>query len=205
MDFRTNDFRAQIARYEQELLRLQQTAIPAQAMPQPAESQPAEPQSPPPQPTAQQPAEPQSPPPQPTIPQPFPVSPPKTAFTAPLQVRVSAASDAMPIPGAVVVISSQSSDGLLPEQTFITDNSGLTEPVLLPAIDPALTLQPNSSIAPVIYEVTVSVPGYYRVRTVGIPLYGGIPTQLPVVMIPLPEFADGSGEELRFSTPPMNL
>ena len=200
MDFRTNDFRAQIARYEQELLRLQQAAIPVQAMPQPPAPQPAEPQTPPLQPT-----ESQTPPPQPTIPQPFPVSPPKTAFTAPLQVRVSAASDAMPIPGAVVVISSQSSDGLLPEQTLITDNSGLTEPVLLPAIDPALTLQPNSSIAPVIYEVTVSVPGYYRVRTVGIPLYGGIPTQLPVVLIPLPEFADGSGEELRFSTPPMNL
>ena len=193
MDFRTNDFRAQIARYEQELLRLQQAAIPVQAMPQPPAPQPAEPQASPLQPT-----ESQTPPPQPTI-------PPKTAFTAPLQVRVSAASDAMPIPGAVVVISSQSSDGLLPEQTLITDNSGLTEPVLLPAIDPALTLQPNSSIAPVIYEVTVSVPGYYRVRTVGIPLYGGIPTQLPVVLIPLPEFADGSGEELRFSTPPMNL
>ncbi len=195
MDFRTDDFRAQIARYQQELLQLQQQQPPA---PQPPAPQPPAPQPPAPQSPAPQSPAPQSPAPQPPAPQPG-------GFTAPLQVRVSTAGGAVPLPGALVVISSQGKNGAVLKQTRFTDNSGLTEPVLLPAVDPALTQQPNTPIPPIVYEVAVSAPGFYRVRAVGVPLYGGIPTQLPVVLIPLPEFSDAAGEELQFPTPPINL
>lgn len=164
MDYRANDFKEQIARYQQELQRLQNKARPAASV--------------------------------------AVTPPPSKDFTAPFSVRVTAASGAVPIEGARVSVSNQNGDVL---QTRLTDQSGLTEVMLLPAVDPALTLAPEPSFTPVLYNITVEAPGYYRVRTVGVPLYGGIPTQLPITLVPLPEFDDGSREQTNFITPPIAL
>lgn len=173
MDYRSSDFKEQIARYQQELQRLQQQARPVAAVPAP----PAENHTPVPAPTPRE-------------------------FTAPFSVRVTAAGGAVPIEGARVTVSAQNGAVL---QTRLTDQSGLTEVMLLPAVDPALTLTPEPSFVPILYDITVAAPGYYRVRTVGVPLYGGIPTQLPIALIPLPEFDDGSSEQTWFVTPPNDL
>ncbi len=169
MDYRSSDFKEQIARYQQELQRLQQQARPAVVVPtNPAENN--------------------------TAPAPTPKE-----FTAPLSVRVTAAGGAVPIAGARVTVSAQNGAVL---QTRLTDQSGLTEVMLLPAVDPALTLTPSPSFTPILYDIAVAAPGYYRVRTVGVPLYGGIPTQLPIALIPLAEFDDGTDEQTNFVTPP---
>lgn len=172
MDYRANDFKEQIARYQQELQRLQQKAVPAVAAPPAVQNS-----TPTPPPTPQE-------------------------FTAPFSVRVTAAGGAVPIEGARVTVASQNGEVL---QTRLTDQSGLTEVMVLPAVDPALTLTPEPSFIPILYEILVAAPGYYRVRTVGVPLYGGIPTQLPITLIPLPEFDDGSSEQTNFVTPPTGL
>lgn len=167
MDYRANDFKEQIARYQQELQRLQQKAVPA--------SVPTRVTTPP---------------------------PASKDFSAPFSVRVTAAGGAVPIEGARVTVANQNGEVL---QTRLTDQSGLTEVMMLPAVDPALTLTPTPSFIPILYEILVAAPGYYRVRTVGVPLYGGIPTQLPITLIPLPEFDDGSSEQTIFVTPPTGL
>lgn len=184
MSDHTADLKTLMEKYEQELLRLKQHAIPV-AAPVPAPS-PADPITP--------------------TTDPLPQSVARTAFFAPLQVRVTAANEAIPIPSALVTISRETESGPILEQIRLTDNSGLTESVMLPATDPALTLQPESESIPLItYEIQISAPGYYRVRNTGIPLYGGIPTVLPVSMIPLPEFEDPDAGELEFDTPRNNL
>ncbi len=171
MDYRANDFKEQIARYQQELQRLQRQARPAAVVP----VSPAQNVSPAPAPT------------------------PNREFTAPFSVRVTAGGGALPIEGARVTVSAQNGEVL---QTRLTDQSGLTEVMLLPAVDPALTLTPEPSFTPILYDIAVAAPGYYRVRTVGVPLYGSIPTQLPIALIPLPEFDDGTSEQTNFVTPP---
>lgn len=125
---------------------------------------------------------------------------------ASLQVRVTAANEAIPIPNALVTISRETESGPVLEQVRLTGISGLTEPVLLPATDPALTLHPSNEAIPLItYEIQIAAPGYYRVRNNGVPLYGGIATVLPVTMIPLPEFEEENATELEFNTPRNNL
>ncbi len=142
-------------------------------------------------------------PPRPAPPPPEPVSPP--SFTAPLQVWVTSANGAIPIPDALVLVTREENGETVVIASRITNDSGLTEPVILPAVDPALTLQPGTAIPRIVYDVSVSAPAHYRAVTTDIPLYGGIPTQLPVSLIPLPEFADDPEQEIRYTTPPTDL
>jgi len=121
--------------------------------------------------------------------------------TASLQVRVTAANEALPIANALVVIRCQNGESSVLEQMQLTDISGLTPPLILPATDPALTMQPENKIQFVEYTIEVSAPGYYRVRNVDVPLFGGIPTVQPVSMIPLPEFEEPDRTELEFRVP----
>lgn len=137
-----------------------------------------------------------------SIPSEPPASEPQN-FTAPLTVRVTAANEAIPVADALVTVTRQENGETITEATRLTNQSGLTEPIILSAVDPSLTLQPGTVIPPIVHEVTVSAPQYYRMRISDIPLYGGIPTELPVALIPLPEFSDG--DELQFDTPPINL
>ncbi len=132
-----------------------------------------------------------------------PVPVQQRAFTAPLVVRVTAANEAIPVADALVTVTRVENGETITEATRLTNQNGLTEPIRLSAVDPSLTLQPGTVIPSIVHEVTVSAPQYYRMRISDIPLYGGIPTELPVALIPLPEFSDG--DELQFDTPPINL
>ena len=141
----------------------------------------------------------------PTPPPPAPVPPPTGRFTAPLTVRVTAAGEAIPIADALVVITREENGETVVEATRLTNQSGLTESASLAAVDPALTLQPGTAIPSILYDVTVSAPDYYRAVIRRIPLYGGIPTELPVSLIPLPEFSENTNEEMQYDTPPIDL
>ncbi len=187
------DFRRMMERYEQELLRLRQQAIPVAAAPMTVSEMPPEADNF-----------------QGNITQEknsgdYASTMENAAFTASFQVRVTTANEATPIPNALVVISRETEGEPEVQQILLTDSSGLTEPVLLPATDPALTMQPADNIPLVTYEIQISAPDYYRVRNNGVPLYGGIKTVLPVSMIPLPEFEDPDATELEFTVPRNNL
>lgn len=125
------------------------------------------------------------------------------ASAATLQVRVTSANQAVPIVQAVVTI--QEEENAPPLHVLLTDTSGLTTPVLLPATNPALTEAPVKNLAIVTYTVLVTAPGYFSVRNVNVPLFGGIATVQPVAMIPLPEFEEPNATELFFSVPKNDL
>ena len=159
-----SDLQALIARYEQELMLLKQTAVTTVA----------------------------------------PVTE-SSASEANFQVRVTTANEALPVRGALVTVRRETEDGAVTERTMITGISGLTEAVLLPATDPALTLSPENGFTPITYEVDITAPRYYRVRSSGVPLYGGVDTVLPVSLVPFPEFDDGATAKLTFDTPHNDL
>lgn len=127
----------------------------------------------------------------------------EATFTAPLQVRVTAADEAIPIEGALVVVTRMQNGEPVVEAVRLTNESGLTEPILLSAADPSATLQPNTVVRAIVHNVTVSAPDYRRVTLSNVPLYGGIPTELPVSMVPLPEFVESS--DVEYDTPSPNL
>lgn len=104
-----------------------------------------------------------------------------------LLVQVSTAKEALPVEGALVQISGSSPEGPILYHSLTTDSNGQTTPVTLPAIDPALTLQPDLPIPVLGYTVEVSKNGYDRFLSNEIVLYGGIKAFLPVTLIPLPD------------------
>ncbi len=195
MQHNETDFKALMAQYEQELMQLRRQAVPAAP---PPDSSPAPLSAAPPEASAhfqgnlsqeQPPAD----------------STDAPAFSAALQVRVTAAHEALPIPNALVTVRREPTDTAADKQVRLTGISGLTDPLSLPATNPALTLQPAAAVPLVTYEITVSAPGYYRVRSSGIPLYGGIAAVQPVSLIPLPEWGALHDVEQSFPIPRIPL
>lgn len=110
-----------------------------------------------------------------------------------LVVRVSAASGAVPVAGATVIV--RSAENGSPVQvigTLKTDESGLTEPlsVATPPLSESLSpggKQPFSEIS-----AEISADGYLTSVNINIPIYPGITSIQPVSLIPLPDSLYGT-------------
>ena len=116
-----------------------------------------------------------------------------------LVVRVSAASGAVPISGASVLI--RSSAGMPPVQTLaalMTDESGLTEPVAIPTPSRSESLAPGGNRPFTEISTEVSAEGYFTSSNINIPIYPGITSIQPVTLIPLPESAGGAPQASDF-------
>ncbi len=110
-----------------------------------------------------------------------------------LVVRVSAASGAVPVSGATVIIrSSQNKPPVTVLASLITDESGLTEPILVltPPISESLSPGGRQPFAEISTEV--SADGYFTSSNINIPIYPGITSIQPVTLIPLPDSGIGT-------------
>ncbi len=123
---------------------------------------------------------------------------------ATLQVRVYTARGAIPIQNAVVTITGKNPDNAL-QYVTLTDENGFSPPVVLPAMDRKLTLQPAENIPVSTYDVLVVAPGYFRVRNRNIPVYDGTSAVQPVELIPLPEMTDENEEQTFYGASPQDL
>ena len=109
-----------------------------------------------------------------------------------LVIRVSAASGAVPISGATVIIrSSENTPPVTVLATVITDESGLTEPILVltPPVSESLSPGGRQPFAEISTEV--SAEGYFTSSNLNIPIYPGITSIQPVTLIPLPDSEAG--------------
>ena len=105
-----------------------------------------------------------------------------------LVVRVSAASGAVPVSGATVVIrSSQSTTPITTLATLTTDESGLTEPILILTPPLSESLSPGGKQPFAEISTEVSAGGYVTSSNINIPIYPGITSVQPVTLIPLPD------------------
>ena len=102
-----------------------------------------------------------------------------------LVVRVSAASGAVPVSGATVIIRSAFPVTTL--AALVTDESGLTDPffILTPPIAESLSPGGKQPFAEISTEV--SADGYFTSSNINIPIYPGITSIQPVTLIPLPD------------------
>lgn len=101
-----------------------------------------------------------------------------------LIVQVSLAKGAIPVEGAQVQVAL--GDQILSEQ--LTDKSGRTPILTLPAPSEELSQTPGSSIRPYsVYNIRIFYPGYYVEEAINVPIFDKINSIQPVALIPLPE------------------
>ena len=92
-----------------------------------------------------------------------------------LIVKASTASGAIPVEGVTVVVSGideGNSDLLF---SLITNESGLTKRISLPAPPSTLSSSPNPSATPYSrYNIDVYKDGYYPQHYTGVPIFSGV-------------------------------
>ena len=125
-------------------------------------------------------------------------------FVGFLEVTARTGDGAKPIEAALVIVSSIDEKGERLEFTALTDSSGTARLFNLPASNPANTESPDMPDKFILYNVSISKPGYFEMVSTGVPLIGGITSRQDFKMIPLPEGI--SGELIEFeNTEPQDL
>lgn len=104
-----------------------------------------------------------------------------------IQVRTFTARQAVPVPGAVITITRKNGDKDELVRLMQTDISGLSPVVAVPTVSRELSLQPGTIPPFTSYSIQSDADGYYSVRNLNVPVYGGITAVQPVEMVPLPE------------------
>lgn len=102
-----------------------------------------------------------------------------------LLVRTTTASGAYPVSDVNVSISGASDVGHDMRISVLSDESGITQPILLPAPPRALSLSPDSTEEAFSrYDVEIYKEGYYRKKLYDVAIFSGITSVLPINMIP---------------------
>lgn len=91
-----------------------------------------------------------------------------------LRVRVSTARGAIPLPDAIVNISSSDKDNSGILASAVTDADGLTPKISLPAPPRQNSQQPNTANPYSNYNIEVALPGFYSQFYTNVPVFDGI-------------------------------
>jgi len=107
--------------------------------------------------------------------------------TGTLIVRVSTARGAIPLENAAISIrgDTPSTSGIV--RSMRSDADGLSERVSLPAPDRSASSSPGGPQPFSTWNVDVSLEGYIPVSFTGVPVYSGIVSVQPAVLVPIPE------------------
>ncbi len=118
-----------------------------------------------------------------------PASPPAPGdgetFTGYLTVTVFSGQRAEPIAGAQVTVTRPSEEGELLMGSAVTDRDGRTPVFALPALDPELTFDPETTHPYIGYNVRISADGYATALHENVPVYGSNHVTQPAGLLPL--------------------
>lgn len=124
----------------------------------------------------------------------------QTGFIA---VSVTTAAGSFPVPDAEVMISQITEQGDTVIYRSITDESGQAPLSELLAADLSNSLS-STSKGPdyALYNVTVTRQGYYPLVSLNVPVFTGITSRQPMVLIPLTASSDAKTNEYVPDCPP---
>lgn len=111
-----------------------------------------------------------------------------------LKVIVRTGNNAMPLAGVTIMISSHDTGTMRLEQVAITNESGETERIPLPAPELAESFTLGGVPAYSIYTVSAYAPGYFRQESTDVPVFPGITSLQQFNLIPMPLYADGESD-----------
>lgn len=106
--------------------------------------------------------------------------------TATLIVRTTTAGEALPLEGTLVIISRYIGDRPTLQWMGLTDISGSTDRILLPAPDKGRSEQPGEPRPYASYIIQAVREGYYTAEFRNVPVFADVTAVQPVEMIPLP-------------------
>lgn len=105
---------------------------------------------------------------------------------ASLLVTVSTGDSSRPIKDALVTVTKREKNEEKLIKILLTDASGKTEIIYLPAPLKAESQTPNGEKPFSSYNIRVDYPGYYSVENVDVPIFSEIVNIQPIALIPLP-------------------
>jgi len=98
--------------------------------------------------------------------------------------QVTGGQGAFPVAGATVTITKPLDERLGISVTVITDESGKTAPISLPAPSKELSQKPNNGIVYATYQAEISAPNHVTTKIRDLPVFDGITTIQPVNLPP---------------------
>lgn len=103
-----------------------------------------------------------------------------------LTVRTFTAGGALPVEGSNVFIKGAEESNTAVRLSLLTDRSGMTEKVSLPAPAKSISLFPGGGEESYSsYDVEITKEGFYTKTIKNLPIFPGISATLPVNMLPL--------------------
>ena len=94
--------------------------------------------------------------------------------------QVTGGQGSFPVPNAKVNLTKKLNDRLSLSITVLTDESGKTSPISLPAPDRRLSQSPNNGIVYAVYQAEVTAEGYIPTEIRDLPVFDGVTTIQPV-------------------------
>ena len=98
--------------------------------------------------------------------------------------QVTGGQGALPVPNATILLTKQLNDQQSLSFTVVTDESGKTAPVSLPAPSRELSQRPGNGIVFATYQAKISAPNYVTTEIRDLPVFDGITTIQPVSLSP---------------------
>lgn len=119
-----------------------------------------------------------------------------------LAVSVRTADGAVPLEGAVVTLRHGSDPALGGTEddsgsaiaSFLTDRSGMTPRIFLPAPPRSASQEPGGARPYALYSVEISLKGFFSNSYSDIPVFDGITSVQTVMLVPLPEDGADGGQ-----------
>ncbi|MBO5734269.1 MAG: hypothetical protein J6R66_05205 [Clostridia bacterium] len=134
---------------------------------------------------------------QPVAPQQIPDEPAPQVPQAPdtstgqMVVSVFTADQLYPVVGATVTVTQDNGSGEVLASSD-TDRSGRTTVFTLPAPSSSVSQEPTVAIPFSQYRVTIDHPDFLEAVIENVQVFGGVLTQLPVNLVPMPEIPKGN-------------
>ena len=102
-----------------------------------------------------------------------------------LTVTVSTAGGALPVEGALITIKGAEEENSDVIENVISDRGGICPPVRLPAPPKINSSIPGGGKTSARYNIETDKDGFYSVRNLFVPVYAGINSVQPVILIPV--------------------
>ena len=108
----------------------------------------------------------------------------RNPYTGKLRVQAFTARNSYPVKGAKIVITKNFSEGKYIVATLMTDESGLTKTIILPATSKELTDEPEEKVTLITYDIEASHPEFVTEQFINIPLFEDVVSLQNINFIP---------------------
>ena len=115
-----------------------------------------------------------------------------------LYIVASAADSAYPVPDARVTVYTRIGDRLQLNYLLVTDKSGMTPVVNLPAPPAELSQDPDNALPYAVCDIKIYANGYFREEAKDVPIFAGVTSRQEFQMIPLPLAVEEDAETIVF-------